>query len=47
MIDDKTMEDSVRGKKVLIDSNIIIYLTDTKWSRKYSKLLVQNTFRDD
>jgi len=28
MIDEKTLEDSVRGKKVLIDSNIIIYLTE-------------------
>lgn len=28
MIDEKTLEDSVLGKKVLIDSNIIIYLTE-------------------
>jgi predicted nucleic acid-binding protein len=28
MIDEKTLEDSVRVKKVLIDSNIIIYLTE-------------------
>lgn len=28
MIDLKTLKKSVRGKKVIIDSNIIIYLTE-------------------
>jgi hypothetical protein len=27
MIDIKTLKKSIRGKKVLIDSNVIIYLT--------------------